>query len=407
MAKLAFLIPNLQSGGVQKVITIVASAMVERGHDVTILVLGETGALASTLHPGAKIEILAKSNALASIWAGYRADPQAFWTLRPHLLAARNRSKTLDYLPALARYLKSAGLDTLFSATPYLNMDAALARQLAGASCRLIASERSHLSSGKQRKIWRAERLRGAMAYCYAKADLILAVSQGVAADLAATLGIDPVKIQTLHNPTVPDDADQRVAAPVDHPWFEDTAMPVMLAIGRPSYQKDYNMLLKAFAAVNAQRPVRLAIIGSTSDTKKRAKTLDHLQSLADGFGFGERLAFLGWQQDPFPYIARAQLLVLSSRWEGLPNVLLEALACGTPIVSTDCPSGPHEILAGGKFGELVPVGDHAAMAAAILAPLANPPAKAYLQERAKAFDKTSSLDGYEAILTGRPIKAD
>ena len=401
MAELAFLLPNLRGGGVQKVVSIVASAMIERGHGAKIVVLGEAGELKQSIDPRIEIMTLQRSNQLVARITAALADVHGIGKLRRHLLEVKNRSKTLPYLPGLSRFLSEYRPDTLFAATPYLNMDAILARRHSKTDLRVVVSERSHLSSGKPRKLWRAKRLHNAMSHCYRQADAIVAVSHGVADDLAQTLNLDRNSISVIHNPTVLDNAAELASQPVDDPWFNESTIPVLLSIGRPSYQKDYETLVRALGIVNQRTPVRWAVIGSVANTKKRERTVKKLRDLASDLDVADKIRFLGWNPTPFPYIARATALVLSSRWEGLPNVLLEALACGTPIVSTDCPSGPAEILADGEFGELVPVEDPEAMAQSILKVVAGPNDRERLKQRAEEFDRKSSLDSYEKILTG------
>ncbi len=313
--------------------------------------------------------------------------------LRP-LLTVKYASPTLGYLPALARYLQSARPDSLFSATSYLNIEAVLARRLADVPTRLVLSDRSHFSSGKPRKAWRQRHLAAAMRRTYLQADAITAVSHGVAADIAQSIGIPREAIITLYNPTITPDFATKTSQPIDHPWFAAGAAPVLLAVGRTTFQKDFATLLRAFAQVRADRPARLAIIGDSND-KQAARLL----SLAAELGVADDFALLGYQANPLPYMARAAAFVLSSRYEGFPNVLLEALACGTPVVSTDCPSGPHEILDGGSFGALVPMADPDALASAILATLDAPPDPARLEGRAAVFNYDTAIARYADVL--------
>jgi glycosyltransferase involved in cell wall biosynthesis len=228
----------------------------------------------------------------------------------------------------------------------------------------------------------------------YLQADAITAVSNGVADDIARSIGIPREAITTLYNPTITPDFAAKASQPVAHPWFADGAPPVLLAVGRTTFQKDFPTLLRAFARVRQDRPVRLAIVGEAN-----AKQTARLQDLAGELDVQDAFALLGYQPNPLPYMARAAALVLSSRYEGFPNVLLEAMACGTPVVSTDCPSGPSEILDGGAYGALVPVGDDAALAAAIGATLATPPDPARLRARASIFDYRTAIARYAAVL--------
>ncbi len=136
-----------------------------------------------------------------------------------------------------------------------------------------------------------------------------------------------------------------------------------MLAVGKLTPQKDYDTLLRAFARVREKHPVRLVILGEGQEEGR-------LRSLAAELGIAEQVQLPGHVDNPYAYMRQASMFVLSSAWEGCPNVLLEALACGSPVVSTDCPSGPKEILANGKYGKLVPVRDEAALASAMEAVL-------------------------------------
>jgi glycosyltransferase involved in cell wall biosynthesis len=183
--------------------------------------------------------------------------------------------------------------------------------------------------------------------------------------------------------------------APVAHPWFAGEGPPVLLGAGRFVAQKDFSTLLEAFARVRAVRPARLMILGGS----KRPVRERRLRALAEHLGVGADVALPGLVANPFACMARASAFVLSSRWEGLPGVLIEAMACGCPVVSTDCPSGPREILAGGMYGPLVPVGDAAALAEAILRVLAAPPDRVRLRARAAQFSVERAVDRYLAVL--------
>jgi len=193
----------------------------------------------------------------------------------------------------------------------------------------------------------------------YPAADGIIAVSAKIARELTQEMSVPKEKIRVVPNPV----NLRRIAAladtAIDDPWFRRGQPPVLVAAGRLHRQKDYPTLLHAFALLRREREVRLLILG---DGEERPR----LQTLIDELGITGAVRLPGFQANPYTYMARAAVFVLASAWEGLPTVLIEALACGCPIVSTDCPDGPAEILENGKHGMLVPVGDPDALARAI-----------------------------------------
>jgi glycosyltransferase involved in cell wall biosynthesis len=203
----------------------------------------------------------------------------------------------------------------------------------------------------------------------YPSADAILAVSRGVADDLAATLHLPRECIAVTGNPVVTPDLATRAGEPIDHPWLRPGEPPVVLGVGKLKPQKGFDVLIDAFARARARRPLRLVILGQGPE---RARLLDR----ARGLGVGDDVALPGFVANPFAWMARCGVFALSSRFEGLPGVLIQALACGCPVVSTDCPSGPSEILGPGAVAPLVPVGDAAALGEALLRALDAPDAE-------------------------------
>ena len=224
-------------------------------------------------------------------------------------------------------------------------------------------------------------------------ADGIVAVSEGVAADLRGQVPRAAGKIVTIHNPVVGPGLAEQAAEAVEHPWFGD-GEPVVLAVGRMAAEKDYPTLLRAFAEVARSRAARLVILGQGPERES-------LLELAARLGIGDRFDLPGFDVNPFRYMARASVFVLSSRFEGFPNVLAQAMACGSPVVSTDCRSGPSEMLEGGKWGRLVPVGDWRAMAGAIEATLDDPMPAEELRARAAVYSVEASVEGYMRVVSG------
>jgi glycosyltransferase involved in cell wall biosynthesis len=196
-----------------------------------------------------------------------------------------------------------------------------------------------------------------------------------------------------LPNPVVTPDLASKAAEPLDHPWFRPGEPPVVLGVGRLSKQKDFATLIRAFDRVRRARGARLMILG---EGPERAG----LQALADELALSQDVALPGFASNPFAYMARAGVFVLSSAWEGMPGALIQAAACGAPVVATDCESGPREVLQDGRYGRLVPVGNPAALADAILSTL-DQPRTAVPAEAIERFTRNAAVSGYLEVLRG------
>ncbi len=257
-------------------------------------------------------------------------------------------------------------------------------------------SERLRARNANWFKRWRTHRR---MHWLYRHTDGVIAVSQGVAEEIIGATGVDPVKVKVVRNPNITPELYNLAAAPLNHPWFSGQQDPVMLGIGGLRQQKDFPTLLRAFAQVNRERPARLMILG-------QGHQRDELLNLAKSLGVAERVELPGFVENPYAYLSRAGLFVLSSLWEGSPNVVTESLALGTPVVATDCRSGPNEITQQGKYGKLVPVGDVPAMASAILETLADPPDSEWLKGAVQEYTMEKSATRYLEAL-GLPLEAE
>jgi len=401
---IAFLLLDLHGGGVQKMVLLVAGALAKRGYPVTLLAYSAQGPLREQLPTEVRlVELKASPGWLARLYA-LVADPVGFKALLRPVILPRKTFKTLNYLPDLVRYLRRERPAALFAAMSNINIEAVLARRLAGAPTRIVISERTHISRwitmGSE---WRRRFLPPLMRHTYLQAEAIVSVSNGVADDLATAVGLPRERIVTIYNPTVHPELLTQARAPLEHPWFTAGAPPVVLGVGRLGRSKDFTTLIKAFARLRTERPVRLLILGGTDKANKWDERRGQLMALAAGLGVtADDVLLQGFVPNPFAYMARAAVFVLSSLYEGFPNVLVEALACGCPVVSTDCRSGPAEILDHGRFGPLVPVGDDLAMAQAIGAVLDAPTDPHRLQARAALFSYEQAIDSYEAILLGK-----
>lgn len=294
-------------------------------------------------------------------------------------------------LPKLVRYLRRERPDALLATLNHASVVALLARRLSGVPTRTVSRESNMLFPGAVTSPKR-KALREAVRRTYPWADAHIAVSQGVAEDLKRFVALEPGRVFTIYNPVVTPALAQKARAPLEHPWFAAGEPPVILGVGRLAGQKDFPTLIRAFAEVRAARPARLMILGEGG---ARAG----LEALAAELGVAADVALPGFVDNPFAYMARAGAFALSSRFEGLPGVLIQAMACGCPVVATDCPSGPFEVLEGGRYGPLVPVGDASALAAALLQTLATPPDRAALQARAADFSEARTVPQYLRVL--------
>lgn len=355
--RFAFYMPHLRIGGAERVMVNLANHFAERGVAPAMLLDRRDGALVDALAPD--IDVI-----------------------------ALDAPRTLAALPRLVRVLRALRPQVLLSAITYNSPVAILAALLARQGTRVAVAEHTILSRELGERGWRQRTLLPpVLRLAYRRAAAILCPADAIADDLAALTGIARERIEVLPNPVIGPDAAMRALRPADDPWFAE-AVPVFVAAGRLAPVKDFATLLRGFALLAAVRPARLVLLG---DGPLRAE----LEAEATRLGIADRVRFRGAVADPLPYLARAACVVSTSRYEGFGNVLVEAMACGAPVVSTDCPGGPRTILDGGRLGSLVPVGDHAALAAAMSAMLAERPAADMLRRAAQRYAIDAAGDAY------------
>lgn len=305
-----------------------------------------------------------------------------------------NARSPLARLWKLRRYLRRVRpASVMCTSFGFPNLYAVIVRWISGFRFRLMLTEHCFPSVDRaDPRPWQSRYWFFPLAHLfYPFADSIVAVSKGTAQDLAQVIGIDADRIQCIYNPIVSKTLLNQAREPVEHPWFRDSDIPVILAVGRLEAQKDFATLILAFAELRQRKLCRLMILGDGSEREM-------LTRLADSLGLADDIALPGFTPNPHAYTARAALLVLSSRFESLANVVIEAMAVGTPVIATDCPSGPAEALGHGRYGTLVPVGDPQKLAAAMASALDDRP-PAVPQSWLDQFTTRYSADRYLELL--------
>jgi glycosyltransferase involved in cell wall biosynthesis len=407
---IALFIPTLKGGGAERMMIQLGAALADRGHTVDLVVGRPTGTYFDQvprnlrlvmLQPAGKairqqipanIQLLElRSRTTLAAVPSFLRLPRHWRQLFPLFLSSYGQ-RLLRMIPALTEYLRGQQPTVLLSALTRANVVAVVGKLLSSETTRIVVSERNHLS----RAAANSDQLfvkRGDLArHFYPLADACVGVSEGVADDLSDLIGLPREKIIAVKNPVVTAELASLARESVDHPWFTAGAAPVVLAVGRLTAQKDYPTLLRAVERVRRSRPIHLLILGSGPERES-------LIHLAKTLQLDDVVEFHGFAENPYAFMARASLFVLSSAWEGSPNALVEAMACGCPVLSTNCPSGPAEILDDARYGKLVPVGDSDALARGIAELLDNPTDAARLREGAARYSSVASAEHFERVL--------
>lgn len=333
---ITLLLSELTDGGAERIMLNLAEGFVARGFETDLVVCRGHGPMRQLVPPTVRIVDLKAERPLTS-------------------------------MPELVFYLFRERPSALLAALTNVSVLALLATFLTGSRTRVAVREGFHPSKQQEIETKLGLRISHLLAPAlYPRAHARIANSEGTAADLARIMGLPRRSITRIYNPALTDDIPVLMREPIDHPWFRPEDPPVILAAGRLEPEKDFATLLRAFRLARSDRDVRLVILGE-------GEARSSLEQLAAELGIAQDVALPGFVMNPFAFMARADVFVLSSKWEGFANVLVEALACGAAVVSTDCPSGPAEILDNGTYGRLVPVGDYRSMANAIIAAIEEP----------------------------------
>ena len=359
MKRIAFFLPTLHGGGAEKVVINLLKGMLDQDVYLDLVVASTEGPYLNQVPKQVRIINL-------------------------------ESDRVIKALVPLSQYLREKQPCTLISHMSHANVIAVLATILAWEKTRLVLVEHNCLSAAKS-KLIRAKFIPILMKLLYRRADVIVGVCQATARDLECQLGFPKGMIKTIYNPVVDSELIFQANQSLNHPWFQKGAPPVFLAVGRLTQQKDFATLIKAFAILRSKKVVRLMILGE-------GELRGELENMTKRLGISEDVAMPGFVENPYIYMKNASAFVMSSRWEGLGNVLIEAMSCGCPVVSTDCPHGPKEILAAGKYGILVPVQDVFTLSYAMLKVLETPIRHELLIRRANYFSVKQAVSKYLEI---------
>jgi glycosyltransferase involved in cell wall biosynthesis len=392
--KISIIMSSLGPGGAERVMVRVAGLLAESGFDVSILtVLNADTSVAPDIHPGVRIERF-EGEHYFSIPRPFKKvlREKKFWLFFSALFSSlKNVFKV--FWPLIS-YIKRNSPDLILTA--HYNSPVILAAKLAKAHSKVIITEHTILSSHFARFPWAARKVYSCSCRLfYPFADKIIGVSQSVVKDLQENGYAPPEKLVCIYNPVSAPYIEKMAALSPDHPWLPPAAgRPVFVAAGQLNQLKDYPTLLKALALLRKRVDARLIVLG-------KGALLQELQFLSKRLEIEESVDWLGFVTNPFAYMKNSGFLVLSSTFEGLPTVVIEALALGVSVAATDSRGGIREILGDGEYGRLVPVGDHEALANAMYENLQKPFDQEFLQARASLFSEENARLKYEVLING------
>jgi glycosyltransferase involved in cell wall biosynthesis len=292
-----------------------------------------------------------------------------------------NVKRTTFSLMSTVRYLRADQPDILLPMPWYFNIVAIWAKYLSGAKTKVILGEHNIISleaSIEHRDKLHLRFLPILMRYTYPYGDGLVGVSKDTITDLIETLKIGAkIPMQVILNPINPDRVQQLAKEPIDHPWFQSSDIPTIITVARLAKQKQLDGLIRAFAEVVKVTPARLLILGE-------GPLRVELEHLCQELGIAAAVSMPGYDANPYRYMAKCDVFVLASAWEGCPIALQEAMACGAAVVVTDAPGGMKDIIEDGKYGMMVPTGDPDALAAGILQILTQPELKQHYRQQAQ-----------------------
>lgn len=355
--KVSLFIHSFRGGGAEKMMVTIGNELQHRGYSIELVLVNSSGPYKSRVDPSIPVIEVGGEN-------------------------------TLEIQYNLWKHLRSSNSEVLLSTMEIPNIVSVVATRWPNSIpviLRVANINSMKNRHGRYRLIPFLKRL------TYQRAEAIVTISDGVAVDLSKVTGINRQEMKTIYNPAYNSEISKKSCQPVDHTWLDDEKR-VVIGVGNMKPQKNFSTLLRAVGYLQLWKDTHLIILG-------KGDLRDELIQQATNLGIRKRVSFPGFVDNPYAYMAKADVFVLSSAWEGFGNVIVEAMACGTPVVCTDCPGGPAEILDNGEYGPLVPVGDEKSMAEAIKKMLENPTESDVLISRAKDFMMEKIVDQYEDVL--------
>lgn len=361
----AVLVPNLQGGGAERIAVALVGGFIQRGLTVDVVLKHKAGALLNDISQEASL-----------IEIGHRG------------LHAPTYSTTI----ALRRYLRKRNPRAILSFLNPMSLPALCATKfgLCATSAPVFVTVQNII---RIHGSLRSRLKHAAVSMLYPLADGVIACSDGLAEQVRSLMQRNTHRVIAIPNFLACDNPTALAAEPSCHRWLDSKDLPVILSVGGMVPQKDFPTLIKAFAEVRKRREAKLIIVGDAEGRPRLENLVRELRLMND-------VDMPGFKANPLAFMARSDVCVLSSAWEGMPLVLVESLSCGTHVVATDCQFGPSEILKEGEYGRLVPVGDPSAMAQAILQTLDNPlKTKDELRQRAAYYSLDRAVDQYLEVL--------
>ncbi len=376
-SNIAIFIPSLGGGGAEKAMVNLMAESAKRGTFIDLITIDPEEKYINFLPQEIHWKVL---------------QPQFF--MHSPLLQSRflKNLKYITVLPMLVKYIKKRNIHILLTTLHIPNIIGLIIKKYFVKDIISIVRMANTFSvQSSKSKNWQIRLATNIQRPLLPIVDAIIANSKGSAENIKLHLPTVSNLVHVIYNPVTSPNITIQAEKPINHPWIGPPNFKIILSVNRLHPQKDLSTLLRAFAEVMKLEPSRLIILGQGPEENK-------LKKIADKLGIRNTIDFVGFQQNPFSWMDKADVFVLSSLFEGCPNTLIEAMACGTPVVSTDCQSGPREILKDGRLGRLVPVGNYKELASAILETFNNPVSSKILKERAQDFSVKLSVDRYLSL---------